>query len=512
MLSNRQRAELRQRWHERVAWIQSAADAPEQESAEERQRRIARAKKDYAYFVSYYFPHLATAPTAPFQIDAARYIRDTPQARALFEWSRGHAKSSHISLMIPLWLRIQDANATRFMVLVSKSQDAAVALLTDLQAELETNPWLRSDFGEQVKSGSWAEGEFITTDGCKFKALGRGQSPRGLKNRGRRPDYIVIDDIDDDEIANNPARVTKALDWCLSALYGAMQGGRGRFIMVGNRISKTGILARYAESRPRRLYHTVVNMLDAKGQPSWRENYTLAEVNDIKADIGERRFQKEYMNNPINEGTVFLQKHIRYGRMLDLKQYRTLICYTDPSFKDSNTADYKATMLLGKVPGGGREEAGEYHLLRAYAGQESVAQMVRWHYEIDAWISGRVPVLYFMESNFIQDLLLDEFRKTGNACGHHIAIRGDGRKKPDKFARIEGMQPLFERRLIVFNEAEKDSPGMRLLVEQLLMFEKGSKSHDDAPDALEGAVFLLNQRNRTATASYAFGRRSSQRY
>lgn len=57
------------------------------------------------------------------------------------------------------------------------------------------------------------------------------------------------------------------------------------------------------------------------------------------------------------------------------------------------------------------------------------------------------------------------------------------------------MQPLFERGLIILNEKEKDSPGMTQLVEQLLMFEKGSRVHDDAPDALEGAVFLLNQRS-----------------
>ncbi len=240
--------------------------------------------------------------------------------------------------------------------------------------------------------------------------------------------------------------------------------------------------------------------------PSWHENYTLAEVEKIRLLIGERRFQKEYMNNPITEGTVFLQKHIRHGRMLDLKHYRTLVCYTDPSFKDSNTADYKATMLVGKTP------TGEYHLLKAYVDQCSVSKMVQWHYDLDAWINGRVPVLYYMESNFLQDLLLDEFRKAGNTAGHHIAIRGDARKKPDKFARVEATQPLFERGLMIFNEAEKGSPGMMKLVEQLLMFEKGSRINDDGPDALEGAVFLLNQRTRSSTATYAFGERANRKF
>lgn len=503
VISKKISKDLHQRWNDRIAWIQSA-NFNVQENEEVRTARISRSRNDYAFFVSHYFPHLATKPCAKFQIDAAKYLKQHNQTRALFEWSRGHAKSSHLSMMIPLWLKIQEPKQIHVMVLVSKSQDTAIRLLSDLQAELQYNEIFIRDFGKQVMEGSWENGEFRTTDGCLFVALGRGQSPRGLKDRGKRPDYIVIDDIDDDEMVRNPTRVGNILEWCLSALFGTMEGGRGRFVMVGNRIGKDSVLSRYATSAG--LYHTIVNMLDKKGQPSWKENYTLQEVQDIKNFIGERRFQKEYMNNPINEGTIFLQKQIRFGKMLDLKLYRSLLCYTDPSFKDSNTADYKATMLMGKT------KEGEYHLLKAFAEQTSVSNMVQWHYALDKYINGRVPVLYFMEANFLQDLLLDEFQKTGKAIGHQIPIRGDFRKKPDKFARVEAMQPLFERGLVIINEAEKDNPGVRTLIEQLLMFEKGSKSHDDAPDALEGAIWLLNHRNRTSDAGYKFSKRESRRF
>lgn len=495
--------ELIQRWNDRIAWIQSTHfDVAENEGV--KQSRICRARKDYAYFVKTYFPHLAKKECAKFQLDAARYLLKHKQTRALFEWARSHAKSSHLSMMIPLWLKIQEDKQLHVMVLVSKSQDAAIRLLSDLQAELQYNELFNRDFGKQVMDGSWETGEFRTADGCLFVALGRGQSPRGLKDRGKRPDYIVIDDIDDDEMVRNPTRVGNILEWCLTALFGTMEGGRGRFVMVGNRIGKDSVLARYA-TRPG-IYHTTVNMLDKKGNPAWPENYTLTEVKEIINFVGERRFQKEYMNNPINEGSVFLNKHIRFGRMLDLRFYRSLVCYTDPSFKDSNTSDFKATMLLGKAP------TGEYHILKAYVDQTSVSNMVQWHYDIDAWIAGKVPCLYFMEANFLQDLILNEFRTLGQQAGHQIPIRGDQRKKPDKFSRIEAMQPLFERGLMLLNEKEKDTTGMRQLVEQLLMFEKGSRSHDDAPDALEGAVWLLNQRTRTNDSRYIAGMRISQHF
>lgn len=510
MVRKRITKERWKQWEERKKLILSA-DFRLADTGEAREARVERARRDYPYFVETYFPHLCTDKETgevihcgKFQIDAARYLKARRHTRAVFEWARGHAKSTHVSLLIPIWLMIQEVRTINVMILVSKSEDSADRLLSDLQCELQYNTLLRKDFGIEIDEGSWSTGEFKTKGGTLFMALGRGQSPRGIKNRGQRPDYIVIDDIDDDEMVRNPSRVSAAFDWCLSALLGAMDMGRGRFVLVGNRIGKDSVLSRFAE-RPD-TYHTVVNALDTSGEPSWKEKYSREEIQRLRVYMGERRFQKEYMNNPINEGAVFLRKHIRYGRMLPLKEYRTLICYTDPSFKASATNDFKATMLVGKT------RTGQYHVLKAYADQTSVSEMVAWHYEIDRWIAGRVPVMYYMESNFIQDLMLDEFRKVGDATGHQIPIRGDGRKKPDKFSRIEATQPLFERGLVILNEKEKEAPGMMQLVEQLLMFEKGSRAHDDAPDALEGAVFLLNQRSMACTATYRVGKRPSRHY
>ena len=69
-----------------------------------------------------------------------------------------------------------------------------------------------ADFGEQYNNGTWEEGSFVTKDGTAFFARGRGQSPRGLRYRSHRPDYIVIDDLDDDELCENPARVSRLTD------------------------------------------------------------------------------------------------------------------------------------------------------------------------------------------------------------------------------------------------------------------------------------------------------------
>ncbi len=495
--------ELWDRWEQRKALVSSTGYL-RGDTETERKSRIERARKNYDYFVKTYFPHLAKCQSAKFQIAAAEWILHHPDGRAAFEWPRGHAKSTHLCLLVPLWLMIQSPRQVNMMVLASKSQDAATGLLQDIQAELESNELFVADFGPQLKAGDWASGRFTTAQGCTFVSIGRGQSPRGLKNRGQRPDYIGIDDIDDDILVRNPTRVRDTFEWTMSALIGAMAMGRGRFVMVGNRIGKDSVLTRYI-ARPG-VHHVRVNALDSKGRPSWPENYSIDEIRRLRTTMGERMFAKEYMNDPQVEGSVFREKDIRYGKMLELHKYRSLVCYTDPSFKSGTVNDYKATVLLGKT------HEGIFHVLKVFAAQTTISRLVGWHYGIHKWVAGRVPVRYWMEANFIQDLILDEFRKAGAACGMQMPLLGDKRRKPDKFARIEALQPLFERGLVVFNERERESPGMSVLVEQLLMFQKGSRAHDDAPDALEGAIFLLNRRNSSDASSYRFGERHNRHW
>ena len=487
-----------ERWRAHVEYVKAATTSATavyaKESKADQLKRKGRAVKDYNFFVQTYFPHYCTdkstgelTPCASFHIDAANYIRDNPQLLAEFIWPRGHAKSTHMGVFIPMWLKIQLVQTLHCLALAGKSEDSAIRLLSDLQAELQFNQLYEHDFGQQYKAGSWAVGEFTTQDGVSFHAIGRGQSPRGLRDRQNRPDYIICDDLDDDELSRNPARVEAATEWTREALMGTFGAEGGRFIMVGNLISKCSILANIMKTPG--VHVSRVNVYDKNGNPAWPEYWTKERIEAKRKLVGYRAFEKEYMNNPITLGAVFRQEDIVFGKMLPrLSQYVQLICYTDPSWKATKQADYKATVLVGKT------KTGEYHVLKVFADQTSVSNMIEWYYTIEKYVDGRVPVYYYMAANMLQELLLEEVRKQGEIRGHIIPIKKDSRKKPEKFARIEAMQPLFEQHLVIFNQDEKDSPGMQVLVEQLLATERGSRMHDDAPDALESAIWMIDRR------------------
>lgn len=475
-------------------------------------RRIERARNDYAFFVSYYFPHYCTdrltgeiIPSAKFHIQAAKKIRENNDLRAVFQWARGHAKSTHMDVMIPMWLKCQKQRQLNVMVLVGKSEDSANTLLGDLQAELQYNKRYISDFGAQYNAGNWMTGEFVTSDECAFFALGRGQSPRGLRYRNNRPDYIVIDDLDDDELCLNDSRVRKTTDWVKEALFGAFGAQGGRFIMVGNLISKTSVLANIIKTPG--VTTTKVNVVDKDGKPSWPELWKPDKIKEREQFMGYRAFQKEYMNNPITDGAVFRNDWIKWKNPLPLREYAELVLYIDPSFKPTTKNDYKAAKLWGKT------KSGELHHLKAFCRQTTVGEMVRWLYDLYERLQQHsVAVRFYMEANFVQDIILDEFRREGEARGYQLPVIPDKRKKPDKFQRVEAISPLWERGLVFYNAHEKNDPDMTAGVEQTLAFEKGMSGHDDGPDADEGAIYILQKRTRTEAFDAKIGTYKNSKY
>lgn len=494
-------------WKKHCENVQRLTFIDREENEATKLARIKRVRSDYAYFVNYYFPHFTDDPvtgkhtaSASFHIKAANRVKKNRNLKEVAKWARGHAKSTHFDIFIPLWLKCQEVREINVMVLVGKSEDNAKTLLGDIQAELQFNQRYINDFGKQYNAGSWEEGEFVTMDGCAFFARGRGQSPRGLRYRSSRPDYIVIDDLDDDELCQNESRVNKLTDWVKEALFGALDGGRGRFIMVGNLISKNSVLANISASKGVNV--TQVNAIDKNGKPSWKEKWTIEEIREMEAFMGYRSFQKEMMNNPITSGTVFKHTWIKWKKILPLRKYGKLVLYIDPSFKGTTKNDYKAAKLWGQY-------GTELHHIKAFVRQCSITEMVRWLYDLYESLPPGVIVDFYMEANFLQDIILDEFTREGNLRGYQLPIRADRRKKPDKFQRIEAISPLWERGFVWYNEAEQNDPDMLAGIEQTLAFEKGMRTHDDAPDADEGAIYFLQKITRITNCPPIIGRRKS---
>ncbi|RIV21386.1 hypothetical protein DYU11_18445 [Fibrisoma montanum] len=499
-LNFKERQELQDYYDLRKKIVSDSATADLNESTEQRLARIERLKGNFSEFCQYYFPKYCKSPFGWFHKQAAKKITADCRIMAVLEWPRAHAKSVFANVMLPLYLKAK--GELNGMIVVSNNYAKAVGLLIDIQLELEGNARYIADYGEQYSHGDWAEGQFATQDGIGFWAFGRGQSPRGTRRGEKRPDYIVVDDIDDKEIVKNQDRVTEAVDWVREDLYGCFDGKRSRMVIVGNRIHRASILAHLVGDvedtdvvNPS-IYHLKVFALEnpkthkedqsEKGVPAWKENFARTDLEELFGKIGYLSSQREYFHKHIQVGRIFKNEHILWTKPAKLYVYDHIVTYNDPSFKDTKKNDYKAIVAVGKI---GRY----YDVLNMSVRQATTGAMVKAHYDLHEWLeeNGARLVTHYMEANFIQDLILVDYVTESTPRGYMLPIRGDDRKKPDKYGRIENLTPLFERGVIRFNEEIKKSVDFRNFKDQLIGFPA---AHDDGPDALEGGIWQINRK------------------
>lgn len=494
--------EAREAWQKHCNWIQESTMIGFTDNKVSKADRIKKALKDYEFFTQTYFTHYCTdkdgriIPNADFHNKWAYDVLADPNFKGVAEWPREHAKSVHNTIILPLWLKIH--GQLDGAILTSKSEDDAKRLLGDIQAELKSNEKFIHDFGEQYNEGNWEQGSFITKDGVFFFAKGRGQSPRGIRYKNKRPNLGICDDIDDDEIVNNQHRVLKVVKWLLSAFIGALALKQSRFIMVGNRFHPKGILAHMVGDvdvdDPKRkglkhskIYATTNGELD--GDPTWWQNFTKAVLQARFDFIGTVETLKEFFHKYVLEGKRFKSEWINWGKILPLKEYDALVVYFDPSYKATSASDFKAIRFWGK-------KGIKKHLIKSFVRQTTITKAVQWMYDLYEEIPEglRPSVEFWMEDVFLQDMFFDDFELEANVRGYYLPIRGDTDDKGDKFARIESMTPTYERGYTLWNEAERKSPDAQNGLIQYMGFEKGSPIHDDAPDADQGAWSKLDKR------------------
>lgn len=471
------------RW-ERIHKSQSKATPIQfDESPADKLKRKEKLLANWEAFMQYYFPAWTPAPFAPFHLRYAKAILSRKYINISREFARDHAKTTFTQMMV-IYLALKKDFKT--CLWVSKSYDAAEEMLEAVKNQFTDNERLINDFGLQKSLGAWESGKFTLKNGVSFRALGRGQSPRGTKNDESRPDLIVCDDLDDDELVRSSEQLQKAHEWMMGALFASMSiGGFKRFIVLNNRIAEDSLMGRFITVSQN---HERINILDDNGDPSWKQRFSLEECNHMIDTLGTHLAQREYFNNPIIPGTVFKKEWIQYKKMDPIKSYNYLVAYLDPSFSDKKNSDHKSWLLIGM-------KNAEVHILKAYCGVGSIEDMIGWGYEIDSLVKGSGGACQmWMEEVFLQSLLFKDFAAQAIKRGYPLSLKGDKRKKPDKDSRIMATSGEFERGMVYFNEKEKENHHMMRLVEQFLLFHMGStKNKKDGPDSYEGGRFKLQE-------------------
>lgn len=478
-LTQRQKQSLAEAYIAKLTLIRDNDTVDYTESLEDKQARMERAKYDYGYYVRTYFPHYTTCDSAQFQIDAANYVLENERARFVAMWARGLAKSVTFDVFIPIWLHLFH-NDLNLMALLSKNEPNAIQLLNDLRAEFEANPQLINDFGELKDGSFWAEEAFKTKKGGLFVAKGKKSPIRGLRNGRYRPDYIVLDDVDDDEEVLNPAQVDKSFNRIIRGAKGGMDVGTARFIVVNNKIANHSILTKFANN-PK--YYTMrVDALQADGTCSWKEKYTSEYYQDLLEEYGSIIFNSEYMNEVNVEGKIFVQKYFQTTKILPLNEYERIVAWWDLAYSEQPTADFNAIHIVGLI-------GNVKHILKIFCRRCKMEDAIRWSYMMDIMLDAQIE--WYYESQFWNDAVRLSFEAVAQEMGYQFPYIQAERDTENKFTRIMRMLPTYQRLEVFYNEDIINEVDTVESIAQTKAIEYGYKTKDDAPDSKSSAINIL---------------------
>lgn len=475
----------------------------EKETVEHQEERIKRLLKpeNYIQFFDYYFGlqsglPLADAASSKFHQSSYEKVFKDRKIRQFRQWFRGAAKSIHTN--VGNVLHLKENQELFFALLIGANEGLSKILLSDLQVHLESNERLIKDFGKQVQYGNWADGEFQTNDGKFFKALGLNQPFRGLRFGQYRPDFASVDDCEDRDRAKRPEMVRKYGEKITGDLKKAFHKERGRLIVPNNYIVKDGLIDFLTNSFKDSAHFDLSKVdlatknitrenckTEKNWQPSWDERYTKEDVINIILDDDYYTSQREDFNNPIEEGKLFKAETILQTKIAENEVWDGLLDHWDLSY--TSTGDYKAGVLLGI-------KGMKLFVLEVFCQRCEInsAMEVRANW-FKKYLKKGFVMMGFYDATAAQQAvytpIILQSAEDNNCPNLPMPMHQEG----DKHNRISsGLTNILFRKLLFWDETlqERSKKDYETFMKQVLSFEKGTTSNDDAPDTLERAVTL----------------------
>lgn len=418
---------------------------------------------------------------------------------------REHAKSTAITHAYTL-ANLAFRKRT-FIVIVSDTEYQAILFLGDLKKEILENESYAKTFGikKLVKD---AEREFIIEymDGKQalIVARGSGSKVRGLKWRNRRPDLIVCDDLENDELVLNEERRDKFSRWFFNSLVPCLSD-TGIIRVVGTIIHMDSLLNslmpneedRNTVVEPLKIYNPSglndrgerLPWLSAKyrahpelndfSQLLWKEKFSEERLREIQAVYRERGqmdgYGQEYLNDPIDPEQAYFRKddllpipEEELGTSKD-RQYEEFYIGVDLAISEKDKRAYTVMVVAGL----------------AADGKLRVRDVLRFRGDGHRI----VEELYALNDKYRPEIIAIENENIAKALGSTLAHESSLSRVPlplepmppnhDKLTRARPLQYWTRAGRVQF---DKDAEWYPTLEKEMLQFPKGK--YADQVDAL----------------------------
>jgi len=414
---------------------------------------------------------------------------------------RKHAKSTAITLAYVL-ASVLFRNK-KYVLIVSDTITQATQFLGDIKKELMDNEKLRSLFNVESFDKDTEDDVIVRmADGALFRITAKGseQKLRGLKWNGKRPDLIVGDDMENDELVMNKERREKFKRWFYGALIPCLSS-TGVIRIVGTILHEDSLLNNLMPSVWDR--NTILESLKCYSKvarPSWKAVKYRAHTDDFKHILWEDNYTKEwflhqrqdfidrgisdvysqeYLNEPIDETVAYFKKSdfvplSKEDKDANLHYYIA----ADLAISKEETADYSVFIIVGVDEN--KMLHVKYVIQERLDGREIVDTIIQLQrlYE---------PELFGIEemqvSKSIGPFLREEMVRTGVYV--NLGVLKHGGK--DKIARAKSIQGRMRAHAVKFDKSGDWYPSFE---DELCKFPRGR--NDDQVDAFAYIGMMLD--------------------
>lgn len=395
---------------------------------------------------------------------------------------RGFAKSHIFCLYLPLYLLLTKKNLT-IALIGSSIKNVQSKWMVKLMEELETNKDIIRDFGVQ-KTAMWSRE-------CLRLANGNQLTPYGVdtKYRGERPNWLIIDDIENDINVRNPEQRKYVRDTFESSWFNSLTPD-GHLIVAGTILHPQGFISTLIHAPLgervkwfRKIYQGLLKDEQGNEVSAWPEWYPLENLL-MRREVSPTKFEQEVQNNPLpDELMLFHQPDITYYNQLPNQlAYCTTV---DPASSMDPDADETVILTAGCDADGTIYVAEVTH--GHFYPDETAEHIFRHH---QTWKSNPVGI----ETNGFQTLkwyIDTEIRKRHKAIPTQELKSGN--TLDGKHRRIMALQPYIKLGTIKFHKSQEP------LVNQLVNYPG---KHDDQVDALAYVLEILRPGQKASTMTY----------
>jgi predicted phage terminase large subunit-like protein len=414
---------------------------------------------------------------------------------------RRHAKSTAITLAYILASVL--FRHRKYVLVVSDTITQATQFLGDIKKELLDNDKINRLFKIKEFEKDTEDDVIVTCeDGHQFRISAKGseQKLRGLKWNNKRPDLIVGDDLENDEIVMNPDRRTKFKRWFYGALVPSLAVG-GLIRIVGTILHEDSLLNNLMPSEYDR--NTVVEELKVWSKntnASWKTLKYRAHSDDFKHILWPQRYEaewfirerqdfldrglsdvysQEYLNLPIDESVAYFKRGDFLSETAeDRKNKLNYYITADLAISEKETADYSVFLVAGV------DENKIIHVKNVIRDRLDGREIVDTLLSLQRIYEPELVGIEEMQvSKAIGPFLREEMIRTGT----YLNLNPMKHNGKDKIARAKSVQARVRAHAIKFDKSADWYP---VFEDELCKFPRGTK--DDQVDAFAYLGLMLD--------------------